>query len=207
MFTPTTPGMLSSVRASPAANAMPAATGSGLASTRRTAAWSSSKPGRTLIAAAERSSVNTATAAMTGTVRPTSVMSRIKPATEAGVSWLSTAAAAPARCFCASRNGRRCRGGAAGVSGTTAGIPAAAASAVSRGPSRSKTGAAPGWVRGRPSPVTHKTASTSRWRRAANSCSRATRFRSRQVRVTQGRAPTSCRSDASRAGGKSGCRW
>ena len=63
----------------------------------------------------------------------------MKAVTDATVSWLSTAAAAPARCFWARRNGRRCRGGAAGVSGTAAAMPTDAASAASRGPSRSKT--------------------------------------------------------------------
>ena len=38
-----------------------------------------------------------------------------------------------------SASGLRCRGGAAGVSGTAAGIPVEAASAASRGPTRSKT--------------------------------------------------------------------
>ncbi len=88
---------------------------------------------------ADSASVYTATAAMTGIVTPVPAAAAMDEATVSTVAWFSTATAAPARCFCSSRNGRRSRGGAAGVSGTAAARPTVAASAASRGPSRSKT--------------------------------------------------------------------
>ena len=126
----------------------------------------------------------------------------MKAATVSTAAWFSTATAAPARCFWASRAGRRSRGGAAGVSGTAAVSPADAASAASRGPSRSKTWVTSGrtsWPRA--SPVTHSTASTPRCRRPFSSCSSTMRFRSRQASVIHGRAPAACSSDASRSAG------
>ena len=101
------------------------------------------------------------------------------------------------------------RGGAAGARATVATRPALAARWVSRVASRSNTWTAPALTAaaaplpGRLSPVTHSTPSTPRAASPTISCSRATRLRSRQVSVTQGRTPASRSWAASIVGGKS----
>src|SRR3954465_15650677 len=87
---------------------------------------------------------------MNGSVAPAAGGAAPNAAPRAGVlTWLRTHRCAPARCFSATRAGRRSTGGASGDSGTATGSPMPAATAASRTPSRSNTWVTPG----RPDPV------------------------------------------------------
>src|SRR3954451_24400948 len=77
---------------------------------------------------------------MNGSVAPAARAAATNAATPVGLlTWLRTHRCAPARCFSATRAGRRSTGGASGDSGTATGSPMPAATAASRTPSRANT--------------------------------------------------------------------